>query len=188
MVKSWLQEYLRRHEEMVQSLDLDAVASVIKVLADARDREARVFVCGNGGSAATASHLSVDLGKGASLGRSRRFKVISLNENVAWMTALANDTGYENVFAEQMANQARAGDVLVAVSVSGNSPNVVKALEQASGLGMTTVALTGRRGGRAAELADHVLRIDSDHFGHCEDGQMLICHLLGYAFMEVEGL
>ena len=156
MTPDWLRTHAARHVEMIESLDLAAVEKAVAMLADARDRGRIVFACGNGGSAASASHLSVDLGKCASLGRAKRFRVVSLVENVAWITAIANDAGYENVFVEQMAGLASPGDVLVAISVTGSSPNVVKAAEYGSALGMTIVALTGPAGGRLAELADHV--------------------------------
>lgn len=183
-MRLWLERYVQEHVRAIESVDLDQVAQAVEVLRAARDQGRTIFVCGNGGSAASASHLSVDLGKGASLGRAMRFRIVSLNENTAWLTALGNDVGYERVFVEQLANQAAPGDVLLTMSVSGNSPNVIKAVEYARQLGMTTIGLCSRRGGTLAQLANLALRIDSDHFGHCEDGHMFICHLLGYAFME----
>jgi D-sedoheptulose 7-phosphate isomerase len=188
MIDNWLREYVGRHQQVIQAIDLKAVEEVIALVAGAREAGARIFVCGNGGSAASASHLSVDLGKGASVGRARRFNVVSLNENVAWMTALANDLGYENVFVEQMAAQASPGDLLIAISVSGNSPNVVRAAEYARSHGMVTVGLVGSPGGRLAELADHPVVIGTGHFGHCEDAHMFIAHLIGYAFIDNPGL
>lgn len=184
MAQEWLGQYVAAHVEAVQRLDLHSVQPVLEVLSAARQAGRKIFICGNGGSASIASHLSADLGKGASLGRDKRFQVVSLNENVAWMTALANDTGYENVFAEQMANLAAPGDVLIALSVSGNSPNIVKAVELANAGGLITIGLCGATGGKLSQLARHVIRVASDHFGHCEDAFMFLCHLIAYAFVE----
>lgn len=184
MIRNWLQQYVRTHVEMVQALDVAGVEKIVAVLAEALRSGHGVFVCGNGGSAASASHLSVDLGKGASLGRGKRFRVHSLNENTAWITALGNDVGYENIFAEQLANLASSGDVLLAMSVSGNSPNIIKAVQYANDHGLTTIGLCSSSGGKLAQMAQVVLLAPSDHFGHCEDMHMFICHLIGYAFIE----
>jgi D-sedoheptulose 7-phosphate isomerase len=141
-------------------------------------------VFGNGGSAANASHFATDLGKGASDKLGRRFRVMALNDNVAWMTALGNDYAYEDVFVRQLMNYGRAGDVVLTMSVSGSSPNLVKAVEWARQNGLRTIALVGGRRGRLAELADQVLVVGETHYGRVEDAHMGICHMLCYAFME----
>ncbi len=117
----------------------------------------------------------------------RRFRVISLNENVGWMTALANDYAYEDVFAGQLQNYARPGDIALGLSVSGNSPNCVKALEWARKNRLHTIALVGAKRGRMAEIAERVIVINDTHYGRVEDAQMGVCHLLCYAFMENAG-
>ena len=119
------------------ALDLEAVESCRRQIAAARDRGSRIFLCGNGGSAATASHMANDLGKGASLGRPRqqRFRVTALTDNVPWMTALANDLDYDSIFAEQLRNLGEADDLLIAISGSGNSANVLNAVAAARELG-----------------------------------------------------
>ena len=144
----------------------------------------QVFVFGNGGSAANSSHCATDLGKGASDKLTRRFRVLSLNDNVSWLTALGNDYSYDEVFVRQLENYGRQGDIAISMSVSGNSPNCIKALEWAGKNGLVTIALVGAKKGRMAEIADHVLVVNDTHYGRVEDAHMGICHMLCYAFME----
>jgi D-sedoheptulose 7-phosphate isomerase len=160
------------------------VARVIEELRTALKEDRQIFVFGNGGSAANASHFATDLGKGASDKLGKRFRVLSLNDNVSWMTALGNDYSYEDVFVKQLQNYARPGDIALSLSVSGNSPNCVKALAWAKENGLRTVACVGSKRGRMAEIAEEVLVIADTHYGRVEDAQMGICHLLCYAFME----
>ena len=163
---------------------MPAVAELVGKLRAALREERNIFVFGNGGSAANASHFATDLGKGASDKTGRRFRIVSLNDNVSWMTALANDRSYEDIFVGQLQNLGRAGDLVLGLSVSGNSPNCVKALTWAKQNGLHTVALVGAKRGRMAEIADQVMMIPDTHYGRVEDAQMTICHLLCYAFME----
>ena len=115
---------------------------------------------------------------------SKRFKCFSLNEATAWMTAIGNDYSYEDIFVHQMKNYAKPGDIVFTMSVSGNSHNLVKAVDWANTEGLHTIALVGGKRGRLAEIAADVVVIDSTHYGHVEDAHMLIVHLLTYAFME----
>jgi len=147
----------------------------------------QIFVFGNGGSAANASHFATDLGKNASDKLKKRFRIICLSSNVSWMTALANDYAYEDVFSGQLQNYGRPGDVVLGISVSGNSPNCVKAMAWAKQNGLYTTALVGAKRGRMAELADQVIVINDTHYGRVEDAQMTICHMLCYVFMENPG-
>ena len=183
-MKSWIAEYLRAQKTALDSIPPEAVAELIGKISSALREERRIFVFGNGGSAANASHFATDLGKGASDKMGRHFQVLSLNDNVSWITALANDYAYEDVYVRQLQNYGRPGDVAMGISVSGNSPNCVKALEWARQNGLRTIALVGAKRGRMAELAEQVLVIDDTHYGRVEDAQMGICHLLAYAFME----
>ena len=183
-------EYVKSYKQACLSV-LDKIpeaqiATLIEVLAIAREQGKQVFLCGNGGSAATASHLATDLGKGASLGREKRFRVLSLTDNVPWITALANDTDYSMIFLEQLRNYATAGDVLVCFSGSGNSPNVLRAVEWANVNGVITIGVTGRPGGKLGEIAQHPVFIESSHMGLIEDGHFVIQHMLGYYFMEAD--
>ena len=163
---------------------MDSVAELIGRLRSALLENRQIFVFGNGGSAANASHFATDLGKGASDKMGRRFRVLSLNDNVSWMTALANDYAYEDIFVGQLQNYGQPGDLVLSLSVSGNSPNCVKALAWAKQNGLHTVALVGAKRGRMAEIAEQVIVINDTHYGRVEDAQMTICHLLCYAFME----
>ena len=183
-MKNWILDYVRFQKAALDSIPADAVARLIETLQKALREDRQVFVFGNGGSAANASHFATDLGKGASDKIGKRFRVLSLNDNVSWMTALGNDYAYEDIFVRQLENYARPGDVALALSVSGNSPNVVKAIDWAARKGLSTIALVGKKRGRAAQLAEQVIVIDSEHFGRAEDCQMGICHMLCYAFME----
>ncbi len=180
----WIADYLKAQRAVHQAIPVEAVVGLIDLLRGVLREQRQIFVFGNGGSAANASHFATDLGKGASDKTGQRFRVISLGDNVPWITAISNDYAYEDVFVRQLENYARAGDVALSLSVSGNSPNCVKALEWAKAAGLTTVALVGGKRGRMAEIADHVIVLPEIHYGRVEDAQMTICHLLCYAFME----
>ena len=132
--------------------------------------------------------MANDLGKGASLGRRRekRFKVTALTDNVPWMTALANDVDYDSIFAEQLRNLGEADDLLIAISGSGNSANVLAAVAAARELGMRTIGWTGFGGGRLAEAADVAVVVDSHHMGRVEDLHTVLMHVICYYFMETE--
>src|SRR6186713_1946491 len=142
-MQAWLEEYKRLQEAAVRSIQLDKAEQVVRLLSKALNEDRQVFVFGNGGSAANASHFATDLGKGASDKVGARFRCMSLNDNVSWMTALGNDYSYEDVFVRQLMNYGKRGDVVLAMSVSGNSPNVVRAVEWAKKNGLHTIALVG---------------------------------------------
>jgi D-sedoheptulose 7-phosphate isomerase len=177
-------DYMQNLKAAIDSLDLDRVRQFRDTCQSARDGNQQIFICGNGGSAATASHFTNDLGKGASYGREQRFKVISLTDNTPWLTALANDVEYGAIFAEQLRNFAQSGDLLVAISGSGNSPNVLKAVQAAREMDVKTVGLTGFGGGQLAGMVDLAVVIDSHHMGRVEDLHMIVVHLICYYFME----
>lgn len=164
------------------ALPVDAVADLIAELAAAHAAGRRVFLAGNGGSAATASHLACDLAK-TTLGPpggppARRFRALALTDNVPLLTAWGNDVGYEAVFAEQLRNLAEPGDLLVVVSASGNSPNILAALAAARALGLRTAGLLGFGGGAAAGLADVAVVVPGDQYGYVEDLHLALGHLV----------
>lgn len=179
----YLENFKQETAAVVEKISEADIASVIEVLDQARREHKQIFVIGNGGSAATATHFANDLGKGAA-NLQPRFRVLSLTDNVAWLTALANDLDYSRIFVEQLKNYAQPGDLLVAFSGSGNSPNVVSAVEWANGNGCVTIGLTGRPGGRLAQLSRVKLQIESSHMAHIEEGHFVIQHLIAYYFME----
>jgi len=183
-MQQWISDYVRAQKAAHDSIPVPAVAELIELLRGAVDEGRNVFVFGNGGSAANASHFATDLGKGASDKLGKRFRVLSLTDNVSWMTALGNDYAYEDIFVGQLQNYGKSGDIAMGISVSGNSPNCVKALSWAKEHGLRTVALVGGKRGRMAEVAERVLVINDTHYGRVEDAQMGICHMLCYAFME----
>jgi D-sedoheptulose 7-phosphate isomerase len=168
----------------IQTIDLERVEAAIRLLAEAREQDRRIFVCGNGGSASTASHFATDLVKGASFGRPKRFRIMALTDSLPTITAYSNDVSYECVFVEQLKNFAEPGDVLIAVSGSGNSPNVLRAVEYANSIGCRTIGLSGRDGGALAKLAGLNLQVSHPHMGRIEDAHMIILHMIGYYFME----
>ncbi len=183
-MNDWISDYLKTQKAALDSIPVEGVATIIKTFQQALKEDRQIFVFGNGGSAANASHFATDLGKGASDKTGKRFRVLSLNDNVSWMTAIGNDYAYEDIFVRQLENYGRQGDVVLSLSVSGNSPNCVKALEWSKKNGLKTIALVGAKRGRMAEIADQTLVINDTHYGRVEDAQMAICHLVCYAFME----
>ena len=183
-IESYVAAYKKSAMQVLKTVPEDLVADLASRLETARQNERQIFVCGNGGSAASASHLANDLGKGASQDRSPRFRVISLTDNIPWISAVANDYDYDQVFVEQLRNYGRSGDLLLAISGSGNSPNVINAVRWANRKGIDTVGITGRSGGDLSECARHVIRVDSSHMGHIEEAHFLILHLVSYYFME----
>lgn len=184
MMNDWIAGYIEAQRATLASLQPNALAGVIETLRKAWAEDRQIFAAGNGGSAANASHFAVDLGKGSSDKLGRRFRILSLTDNVAWMTALGNDYSYDDIFVRQLTNYARPGDVFIGISVSGNSPNLVKTMEWCRAHGVRTVALVGAKRGRMADLADQLIVIEDTHYGRVEDAQMTILHLACYAFME----
>lgn len=180
---SFFSDYLESQKKALDSIPLDRIHSILEILTKAHQKQKNIFVFGNGGSAANASHFATDLGKGAS-DKVGIFKVLSLNDNTAWMTAIGNDYSYDDVFLRQLMNYAKAGDVILTMSVSGNSPNLVKAFNWARENDISTIALVGGKKGKLAEIADEVAVIDSEHYGRVEDCHMTIAHMLCYYFME----
>ena len=170
----------------IETVDMDKVGAAIDILARARDESRRIFVCGNGGSASTASHFVCDMVKGASFNRSQRFRIMALTDSLPTITAYSNDVGYECVFVEQLKNFAEPGDVLVAISGSGNSPNVLRAVEYANSIGCRTIALSGRDGGKLGSLAQLNIQVCESHMGRIEDGHMIVAHMISYYFMDCD--
>jgi len=176
-------------EELVRALhaiDAAKVQQAIDWMREARDAGRVIYVAGNGGSAATASHFVCDMVKGASYQRTKRFKMLALVDNMPTVTAYANDVHYNEVFAEQLQNFAQPGDVFMAISGSGNSPNVLRAMDVANQAGCKTIALTGRDGGKLGPMAKLEINVGAPHMGRIEDGHHVICHMICYSFMDTE--
>jgi len=168
----------------IETIDLGQVEQAIQWFAEARAAGRQIFVCGNGGSAATASHFVTDMLKGASYNRPVRFRILALTESMSTVTAYANDVSFECVFVEQLKNFAQPGDLVMGISGSGNSPNVLRAMEYANSIGCRTLALTGRDGGKLGPLAQLQIRVAEPHMGRIEDAHLIVCHMICYYFME----
>lgn len=183
-MEKWIKDYIENLNQTLKKMPFESIEEIIKILIRANKEERQVFVFGNGGSAATADHFITDLGKGSSDRINKPFRCMSLNNNSAWITAIGNDYSFEDIFLRQMKNFAKPGDVLLTMSVSGSSPNLLKAFEWANSHDMETIALVGNKKGKLIDLAKHVVIIDSQHYGIVEDAHMVISHLICYAFME----
>lgn len=183
-MRSWVENYIQEQKKALESIPVDAVEKLINNFRKALKEDRQIFVFGNGGSASNSSHFITDLGKSSSDVTYRRFRCLSLNENLSWITAIGNDYAYEDVYLRQLQNYAREGDMVMVLSVSGSSPNLVKAIEWCKQNGVATIALVGGKQGRLAEIADTVVVTDSTHYGIVEDCQMHICHMICYAFVE----
>ena len=183
-MEKWIKKYIAGQKTALDSISTKSVVALIKLLAKAVKENRQIFVFGNGGSAANASHFAGDLGKSSSDQVGKRFRVLTLNDNMSWLTALGNDYAYEDIFVGQLQNYAKPKDVCFAVSTSGNSPNAVKALVWAKEHKLQTIAIVGGKKGKLAKIADNVIVVDSIHCGRTEDAQMTILHLLCYAFIE----
>ena len=175
------ENYLKVLKRCLDLLPLEQIADLMDYLDVTYLEDRKIFIIGNGGSAATASHMACDLGKNivpANENNKTCFNVLSLVDNVPWITAIANDHGYENIFSKQLENLIQAGDLLIVISGSGNSPNVVKAAHLAKAKGANVVGLLGFDGGRMKEIADISIVIESDQYGHIEDVHMILDHLI----------
>jgi len=173
-----LRDYLDRTAALARDMPLDVTGAVIERLIEAGEADRHIFVMGNGGSAATASHFANDLGKGDVTGSARRLRVMALTDNVPLLTAWANDTHFHRVFAEQLRNFLGAGDVVIGVSASGRSPNVLAALRLAREHRACTIGFTGQSGGEMKDLVDHCVRVPSDNVQHIEDLHLIAFHLV----------
>jgi D-sedoheptulose 7-phosphate isomerase len=172
--------FLRDFETLLRQVDLDAVERIYQVLRGARDRGSTVYIAGNGGSAATATHWVNDLGKGAKESRRAPLRVMSLSDNTSWLTALANDEGYDRVFSGQLENFAKPRDVLVVLSASGNSPNLLRAVELGRARKLITIGFLGFDGGALKNMVDEVLLLPTRKgaYGLVESGHDLFCHMI----------
>jgi D-sedoheptulose 7-phosphate isomerase len=173
-----IDDYFDLLKQTLDGVDRADVEALAQVFLDAHGRGATVFVCGNGGSASTASHMACDLNKGVSYGRSRRLRVHALTDNIATIMAYANDVSYEDVFAEQLRNFMNDGDVVIGISGSGNSRNVLNAISYANDRGNATVGITGFDGGKLKQLASRNVNVPVDDMQVCEDVHLILNHVL----------
>jgi D-sedoheptulose 7-phosphate isomerase len=172
------EEYIKKEIEIIQQLDVVAIEKVANLMLDTYHQGKQVFICGNGGSAASASHITGDFIKGASYGLEKRWRFICLNDNITTMMAISNDISYEDIFVEPLKNFANPGDLFIGISGSGNSTNVVKAMEYAKATGLATVALCGFRGGKIREIADVNIYTPIMDMQITEDLHMMALHMI----------
>jgi D-sedoheptulose 7-phosphate isomerase len=170
--------YLKQVQEAIQAMSARPIEQVVQTLLEAGRQGRTVFLCGNGGSAATASHMACDLAKGTISPGQYRFRVVSLNDNIPLMTAWGNDTDFSNIFAEQLKSLVSEGDVLMAISTSGNSPNVLKAVQVAQEAGATSIAMTNEVGGQLRDMADICLNVPCTIIEQVEDIHMVLAHCI----------
>ena len=181
--KDFSKNYVGELVSMLPRLDFAAIEKAISWLKAAGAEGRTIFSCGNGGSASIASQMAVDMVKGASMASGTRYRMIALTDSIATITAYANDVNYDAVFVEPLKNFAARGDVLIAISGSGNSANVLRAVEYANAAGLKTIGLTTATGGRLKDLAQLPILVPTDHMGRLEDAFFLVTHVLCYACM-----
>ena len=179
-MKEKINNYFDRLKNTLDNMDRSEIETFIQVLNQARENGNNIFIMGNGGSAATASHFVCDFNKGASYmyDDKKRFKFICLNDNTAINMAYANDVSYEDIFVEPMKNFFSKGDVVIGISGSGNSKNIVKAIEYANQNGGITVGLTGYNGGKLKQICKHSVNANIDDMQISEDIHMILCHMI----------
>jgi D-sedoheptulose 7-phosphate isomerase len=184
MMRQSIERYWHEIADLANGMPASTIGGVAETLLDCHRRGGTIYFIGNGGSAATASHWVCDLAKGVRGGRQPSFRAISLTDNMPLVTAWGNDTSYERVFAEQLAPLARPGDLVVLISASGNSPNMLLAAQTARVARAATIALTGRSGGRLRNLVDLNVRVPSDVIEQVEDVHVMIAHSVCVALRE----
>ncbi len=177
-------DYLLAVQGVLARLDHAIVDRMVDVIWRGYEKGRTLFLFGNGGSAALASHFACDIGKGTIAGKRKRLKAVALTDNVALITAWANDKAYDAIFAEQLESLAAKGDIVLAISGSGNSPNVIRGLETARRIGAETLVLTGFEGGRAQPLADLCLVVPSDSMQLIEDAHLCATHAIFLAIRQ----
>jgi D-sedoheptulose 7-phosphate isomerase len=182
--ENFARDYLDRLAQLLPKIDADAITQAIRWLRDAGEQGRTIYSCGNGGSALIASQMVGDMVKQASMGREPRFKMLGLADSTGTILAYANDVDYESIFVEPLKNFATAGDVLIGISGSGNSENILRAVEYANGIGVKTIGLTTSTGGRLKDTAQLPLVIPTDHMGRLEDAFFILTHIMCYAFIE----
>lgn len=187
----YIKNYFEKYKEGIDKINLRELDEIVNVLFRAWKHGGSIFIIGNGGSASTASHMAADIGKNTLENpgnlNSKRVRVTSLTDNVASMTALGNDLSYGDIFSQQLITLAKPADVLIAVSGSGNSPNVIKAIEVGNDIGMVTVGLLGFQGGKAKDILDHKVIFEEGHYGRIEDFHLMANHIIVDRMRELIG-
>lgn len=182
-----IRTYLNEEIKVLESIDESEISNVMNILENCRLSGSRVFICGNGGSAATASHFTCDFNKGISYSQKVKYNFECLNDNVPMMMAIANDISYDDIFSEPLKNKMRKEDVLFAISGSGNSKNVVNAAKYAKSIGATVIALVGYDGGVLKTIADHSIHVKIGNMQIVEDVHMIMDHVMMFVLSGMKG-
>ena len=189
-IEKSIEDYITALKSEVDNLNKDSIKKAIEVIFKAYKKGEKIFIIGNGGSASTASHFACDLGKGTVKNYSdddeSRFKVISLADNIPLMTAYSNDRNYEEIFSQQLSNLAEKGDVLIAISGSGNSKNILKAVEFAKRRELVTIGLIGFDGGELKNMTDYQIIVKSQNYGRIEDLHLVIEHIISQCLRKIK--
>jgi len=180
--KELIRNYLNREIEVIKRLDIDEIHAAMNAIWEAYEREAVIYIFGNGGSAATASHFVCDFNKGICEKKEKKFNLICLNDNTPMITAIANDISYEDVFYFQLYNKLKPSDLIIGISGSGNSRNVIKAVEYAKQIGTPVIGITGYHGGKLKQLADYHMDVMEDDMQISEDIHMIFDHMMYHVF------
>ena len=170
--------YFNRLKDTLDRIDTGSINSIVDILLQCREKSGTMYIFGNGGSAANASHIAGDFMKGISYGMDKRFRTHCLNDNIAGTTAITNDLSYDEIFIEQLRTYLSPGDVVIGISGSGNSENVVRAVKWARDNGAITIGLTGYKGGKLIDVAEHVLLVPIDDMEITEDAHTIVFHAI----------
>ena len=189
--KDFIQDYINEVKNALDSLDIESIEIAVNMLIKAYEKGSKVFIFGNGGSASTATHMACDLGKGTLSrfydNKEKRLRVISLTDNIALLTAYANDLSFDHAFVQQLRNLVEKGDVVIVLSGSGNSKNLIKAIKYANEQGAKTIGILGfKNGGKLAEMVDCKIVVQSSHYGPVEDVHLVLNHLLASSFTKIK--
>lgn len=185
--KNDIRLYIEMEKRVLDSLSVDEINDVMNVLENARLAGKRIFICGNGGSASTAAHLGCDFNKGISYDQKIKYDIECLSDNVPMMMAIANDVGYDDIFVVPLKNKLKVGDIVIGISGSGNSENVIRAFQYANEIGAYTVAFTGYSGGKLKALAKHNIHVAVDNMQITEDIHLVLNHMMMYILSGMKG-
>jgi D-sedoheptulose 7-phosphate isomerase len=182
-----IKTYISMEEKVLKNLPVEDINAVMNVLEHARLSGRRIFICGNGGSASTAAHFEGDFNKGVSYDQEIKYDFECLSDNVPMMMAIANDIGYDDIFVTPLKNKLKSGDVVIGISGSGNSENVVRAIRYANETGADTIAICGYSGGKIKELAKYNVHVNIDNMQIVEDMHLVLNHLMMFILSGMKG-
>ena len=178
--KESIKDYLHNEKTIIDSLDIDVINRIMNEILESQNRGNTIYICGNGGSAATASHYCCDFNKGVSGQQHKNTNFVCLSDNIPTMTAIANDLSYDEIFSYQLKNRLKKGDLLFVISGSGNSKNIIRAMEVAKEKGNRIIGLCGYSGGKVKEMSDTCLHVDVNNMQIVEDIHMVLDHCMMY--------